>query len=187
MFSQRRLRCTLAVASVHFVTVSNKQVVSSPLAQPRRNELTSSRVSSNLELCEANKQKRLEADAKDRASTHTHLSKHHKLGAIQGACPLCSFLHVVSLRIQLRGFARVPSNLTQVHYNQASCVRVGCTLNQTYVDIMRGCAERPHAAARASLKRDRSGGLTSPAFYACSSASSFRACCCNSSQTQSLK
>ncbi len=33
---------------------------------------------------------------------------------------------------------------------------------------------------RDSLQRDRPGGLTSPAFHACGSASPFRACCCHS-------
>ena len=37
------------------------------------------------------------------------------------------------------------------------------------------CAQRPGAAARELLRRDRHGGLTSPAFHACGSASPFRA------------
>jgi hypothetical protein len=44
------------------------------------------------------------------------------------------------------------------------------------------CAQRTGAAARESLQRERPGGLTSPAFHACGSASSFCACCHHSSQ-----
>ena len=41
--------------------------------------------------------------------------------------------------------------------------------------------ERQGLLLRASLQRNRPGGLTSPACHACGNASSFRACCCHSS------
>ncbi len=50
----------------------------------------------------------------------------------------------------------------------------------------RVCArtERTGAAARESLRRDRRGGLTSPAFHTCGSASPFRARCCRESRNR---
>ena len=41
------------------------------------------------------------------------------------------------------------------------------------------CSKRTGTAARESLLRDHSDGLTSPALHACGSASPFRARCCH--------
>ncbi len=48
----------------------------------------------------------------------------------------------------------------------------------------RAYAQRTGAAVRESLRRDRPGGLTPPAFHACGSASPFRACCCLRNQKE---
>ena len=56
-----------------------------------------------------------------------------------------------------------------------------------YAGRVCACTQRTGAAARESLRRDRPGRLTSPAFHACGSASSFRARCCHNSQKQYIR
>ncbi len=56
------------------------------------------------------------------------------------------------------------------------------TLRGGSCTIFGNCYTSACAVARESLRQDRPGGLTSPAFHACDSASPLRAHCCHSFQ-----
>jgi hypothetical protein len=71
----------------------------------------------------------------------------------------------------------------QIQHNH-DCSDASEWQTRMYADRVCARTQRTGAAARESLRRDRPGGLTSPALHACGSASPFRARCCHRNQRQ---